>query len=70
MHVPLVAWLDDALLRRERLSAACLRAGADARLTHDNLYHTMLGLLDVRSPSYRHPLDAFDGCRGTALAFK
>ncbi|WP_103018526.1 phosphoethanolamine transferase [Alicycliphilus denitrificans] len=69
-HVPMVAWLDDALLRRERLSAACLRAGADARLTHDNLYHTMLGLLDVRSPSYRHPLDAFDGCRGTALAFK
>ncbi|MBN9576182.1 MAG: phosphoethanolamine transferase, partial [Alicycliphilus denitrificans] len=52
-HVPMVAWLDDALLRRERLSAACLRAGADARLTHDNLYHTMLGLLDVRSPSYR-----------------
>lgn len=69
-HVPMVAWLDDALLRRERLSAACLRAGADARLTHDNLYHTMLGLLDVRSPSYRRPLDAFDGCRGAALAFK
>lgn len=69
-HVPMVAWLDDALLRRERLSAACLRAGADARLTHDNLYHTMLGLLDVRSPSYRRPLDAFDGCRSAALAFK
>ena len=69
-HVPMVAWLDDALLRRERLSAACLRAGADARLTHDNLYHTMLGLLDVRSPSYRRPLDAFDGCRGAALDFK
>ncbi|RKJ99773.1 phosphoethanolamine transferase [Alicycliphilus denitrificans] len=69
-HVPMVAWLDDALLRRERLSAACLRAGADARLTHDNLYHTMLGLLDVRSPSYRRPLDAFDGCRDAALAFK
>lgn len=69
-HVPMVAWLDDALLRRERLSAACLRVGADARLTHDNLYHTMLGLLDVRSPSYRRPLDAFDGCRGAALDFK
>ncbi|WP_404298793.1 phosphoethanolamine transferase [Alicycliphilus denitrificans] len=69
-HVPMVAWLDEALLRRERLSATCLRAGADTQLTHDNLYHTMLGLLDVQSPSYQRPLDAFDGCRGAALVSK
>ena len=62
-HVPMVAWLDAPLARRSRLSTACLRAGADAPLTHDNLYHTMLGVLDVRSPSYQRALDAFDGCR-------
>ncbi|MCC6812599.1 MAG: phosphoethanolamine transferase [Rubrivivax sp.] len=67
-HVPMVAWLDDALLRRERLSDACLRAGANAPLTHDNLYHTMLGLLDVQSPTYTRALDAFADCRRVALA--
>jgi lipid A ethanolaminephosphotransferase len=30
----------------------------------------MLGLLDVQSPTYRRPMDAFDGCRGAALALK
>lgn len=63
-HVPMVAWLDGGLPWRGRLSSSCLSAGTDAPLTHDNLYHSMLGLLDVQSPSYRHSLDAFDGCRG------
>jgi len=52
----------------EKLSPDCLRAGADAPLTHDNLYHTMLGLLDVQSPSYQRGLDAFDGCRRSVMA--
>ena len=69
-HVPMVGWFDAGLLQRDRLSAKCLRAGADAQLTHDNLYHTMLGLLDVRSPSYQRPLDAFDSCREAPLAQK
>jgi lipid A ethanolaminephosphotransferase len=62
-HIPMVAWLDERLELRERLSAACLRASADAPLTHDNLYHTVLGVLDVRSPTYQRGLDAFVGCR-------
>ena len=69
-HVPMVAWLDGGLLRRGQLSATCLRAGADAPLTHDNLYHSMLGLMDVQSPTYQRQLDAFGGCRGAALASK
>ncbi|WP_313075036.1 phosphoethanolamine--lipid A transferase [Melaminivora sp.] len=65
-HVPMVAWLEPALLARRSLDAACLRAGLEAPLTHDHLYHTMLGVLDVRSPSYRQGLDAFAGCRAGA----
>ena len=62
-HVPTVAWLDASLEKRLQLSDACLRAGAEAPLTHDNLYHTVLGALDVRSPTYQRALDAFGGCR-------
>ncbi len=62
-HVPMVAWLHESLRRRQGLSVPCLQAGLDARLTHDNLYHTMLGVLDVRSPSYQAPLDVLESCR-------
>ena len=62
-HVPMVAWLDAGLLRRRGLDAQCLRAGLQQDLTHDHLYHSLLGVLDVRSPSYRAPLDALAPCR-------
>lgn len=65
-HVPMVAWMDADLLRRSQLSGACLRAGADAPLTHDALYHAVLGLADVQSPTYQRSLDAFAACRGRA----
>ena len=62
-HVPMVAWLAPGLMGREGLTDACLRAGADAPLTHDNLYHSVLGLLDVTSPTYQAGMDAFASCR-------
>ncbi len=65
-HVPMVAWLDGGLAARRGLSLACLRGTRDATLTHDNLYHTVLGLMDVRSSTYRPALDAFAGCRAAA----
>ncbi len=65
-HVPMVAWLDADLLRRSQLSGAGLRAGSDAPLTHDAMYHSVLGLADVQSPTYQRSLDAFAACRGRA----
>ena len=63
-HVPMVAWFADGMRERSKLSRACLEAGLDAPLTHDNLYHTVLGLLDVTTPSYKPALDAWATCRG------
>jgi lipid A ethanolaminephosphotransferase len=63
-HVPMVAWFGDGLKAREHLSAACLSKGRDAALTHDNLYHTVLGVMDVKTPTYKPALDAFAACRG------
>lgn len=65
-HVPFIAWLDGGLGRRDGISDACLRASTGEPLTHDNLYSTVLGLLDVRSPTYRPALDAFARCRAAA----
>jgi lipid A ethanolaminephosphotransferase len=61
-HVPMVAWFSDGLARRDGTSIDCLSATLDAPLSHDNLFHTVLGLMDIRSPAYRGELDAFS-CR-------
>ena len=62
-RVPFVAWLGEALQARRGLDAACLRGRLDVPFSHDNLYHSVLGLLDVATPTYQVALDAFAPCR-------
>lgn len=62
-HVPMVTWFSAPLSDRLALSGTCLAGRLDEPLTHDNLYSTVLGALDVRSPSYRKALDVLAPCR-------
>ncbi len=61
--VPFIAWIGAGMQARRGVDVACLGRALDAPLSHDNLYHTVLGLLDVTTPTYSAPLDAFAGCR-------
>lgn len=63
-HVPWVLW-PGSLQVRTGVDQACARATAAQPLTHDAYFHTVLGMLDVRSPYYRRALDALAGCRRT-----
>ncbi len=65
-HVPLVTWFSDDMAHRRTLGKACVDGSRNTPLTHDNLYHTVLGVMDVRSPTYKGTLDAFAHCRGGA----
>ncbi|MGO4395709.1 phosphoethanolamine transferase [Variovorax sp. M-6] len=67
-HVPMVTWFGDGMRSRRKLSLDCMEAGLDAPLTHDNLYHTVLGVMDVVSPTYAAPLDALAKCRAGAAS--
>ena len=62
-HVPMVSWISDAMRDRLGLRSDCLRARADDKLSHDNLFHALLGLLDVQTSLYRKELDWFAACR-------
>ncbi len=64
-HVPMVFW-PGALAQRTQVSVGCLRGKLDDAVTHDNLYPTVLGLMDVKTPTYRAALDAFNPCRNKA----
>jgi lipid A ethanolaminephosphotransferase len=61
-HVPLIVWVSRQTA--VDLDVPCLRGKAHAELSHDNLFHSVLGLLDVGTSAYTSSLDIFEGCRG------
>jgi lipid A ethanolaminephosphotransferase len=62
-RVPFIAWIGGELAARRRIDPACVGTRLDVPLSHDNLYHTVLGLVDVTTPTYAPALDAFVPCR-------
>jgi len=63
-HVPMILWLSRTMTDSGDVDARCVRAKENAPLSHDNLFHSVLGLLDVSTSAYREDRDLFDGCRG------
>jgi lipid A ethanolaminephosphotransferase len=64
--VPLVMWLSPAFRRDFGVDEACLRRRAEQPASHDNLFHSLLGVLDVQTSVYQRPLDLFAPCRTNA----
>jgi len=62
-HVPMVAWLSPAFQRRSGVAIDCLRQRAAEPMSHDNLFHTVLGLMDVSTRVLDKTLDAAAPCR-------
>ncbi len=62
-HVPMLAWFSDNYRSSFGVDVDCLQQGRDRPLSQDNLFHSMLGLLQVKSSLYNAQLDLFAGCR-------
>ena len=62
-QVPLIAWLSPRQQRQSGLDLACVMAGRSAPTSHDNLFHTVLGLLDIETSVRTPSLDLFSACR-------
>jgi lipid A ethanolaminephosphotransferase len=61
-HVPWITWLSPGFEQQSGLSLQCLRARAQQRVTHDHLFHSVLGLMQVGTSLYRRSLDAYAEC--------
>ena len=61
-HVPMVAWLSPGLQQRSGVGSACLRAQADKPISHDHLFHSVLGLMDVQTSAHDLSLDILAPC--------
>lgn len=61
-HVPMVAWFSAGLRERAGLSLDCLRQRAAQPMSHDNYFHSVLGLMDVRTGARQPALDVLSPC--------
>lgn len=60
-QVPFVLWL--GAQDRDAIDGACLQRRAGEPASHDNLFHTVLGLMSVATSVYERPLDVLSECR-------
>ena len=65
-HIPMLAWFSPDFARINGLDTACVRREKDKPLSHDNLFSTVLGLMDVHTRVYARGQDAFASCRRPA----
>ena len=61
-HVPWVTWVSPALQARLSLDMGCLKGRSAQRISHDHLFHTVLGLVDVQTEVHRSALDLIAPC--------
>ncbi len=68
-HVPFIMWLSPYFAKEEGIDTECLKSDADAGgFSHDNLFHTVLGAMDVETNVYDDKLDVFAPCRAAEVA--
>ena len=62
-QVPMLMWWSAGFGPGAALDRSCMQRRTSAPASHDNLFHTVLGLLDVKTALYEAPLDLSHGCR-------
>ncbi len=62
-HVPFLTWVDNDFSKSMDLDTVCLREEALAATSHDNLFHSVLGMMNVQTSVYDKRLDVFAKCR-------
>jgi lipid A ethanolaminephosphotransferase len=58
----MLMWLSAGLPQAVGLDTACLQRRAAEPAAHDHLFHTLLGLLDVKTALYDPKWDLTQGC--------
>ncbi len=63
IKVPMILWMSDKFQARFALDQECLTNSRTNALSHDNLFHSLLGMLDIRTREYDPALDFFAPCK-------
>jgi lipid A ethanolaminephosphotransferase len=67
-HVPMVMWFAPDAYKNWGIDKGCMQGKlGDPELSHDNVFHSLLGLFAVQSTVYQPQLDMFSSCRPAAV---
>ena len=62
-RVPWITWLSPQFEQRTKIATACLQQQLDAPISHDNYFHSVLGLMDVQTSVYQPARDIYAHCQ-------
>lgn len=61
--VPMVLWLSDRFKAAMKIDQPCLQAKTGETTSHDIIFHSMLGMMDIATKVRHDDLDIFSDCR-------
>mgnify|MGYP000306620317 CR=1 FL=1 len=63
-HVPMIVWMSDGFKQAKGINVDCLSREAQKNsYSHDNLFHSLLGIMDITTEAYDNKMDIFAHCR-------
>ena len=66
IKVPIVTWLSDGTVKNQRMDRNCEASLNPLSISHDNFFHTELGLMEIKSALYNPAMGIFSSCRADA----
>ncbi len=62
-HIPFFIWAADSSLNALKIDKQCLESQQNEAVSHDNIFHTLLGLGGITAAEYKQPLDLSSKCK-------
>lgn len=62
-EIPVIAWLSEGYALQTEINKACMKDRLQLPYSHDNFFHTVLGLWNIKTIWYKDALDMFTPCR-------
>ena len=60
-HIPMVLWMANS--NDFGINAECMQKKSSLPVSHDNIFHTVLGLADIKTKAYDAEMDLAEACR-------
>ena len=65
VKVPFMIWMDNQTAENLKIDRACMMQYLNRPYSHDNLFHTALGVLGISTAVYKPELDVLEDCRNS-----
>ena len=61
--IPFLVWMSDSFAKDFGINKSCLKSRAASPHSHDNIFHSILGLSGIKTSIYNANLDIFAPCK-------